>query len=106
MALEIIETCVNCYACEPLCPNDAIYQASPHFLIDPDKCTECIGDYMDAQCASICPIEGAIVDEFDEPLNPPGSLTGIPYELAVQLLEKGRIAEAEAAKRGPREYLD
>jgi ferredoxin len=45
MAFEIIETCVNCYACEPLCPNKAIYQASPHFLIDPDKCTECIGDF-------------------------------------------------------------
>jgi ferredoxin len=64
MAFEIIETCVNCYACEPLCPNQAIYQASPHFLIDPEKCTECIGDYMDAQCSSICPIEGAILDEL------------------------------------------
>jgi ferredoxin len=81
MALEIIETCVNCYACEPLCPNEAIYQASPHFLIDPDKCTECLGDFDDAQCASICPIEGAILDELGTPLNPVGSLTGIPAEL-------------------------
>ena len=81
MALEIIETCVNCYACEPLCPNDAIYQASPHFLIDPDKCTECIGDYMDAQCASICPIEGAILDELGAAVNPPGTLTGISTEM-------------------------
>lgn len=84
MAFEIIETCVNCYACEPLCPNKAIYQASPHFLIDPDKCTECIGDFEDAQCASICPIEGAILDELGAPLNPVGSLTGIPVELIAQ----------------------
>ena len=81
MSLEIIESCVNCYACEPLCPNEAIYQASPHFLIDPDKCTECLGDYDDAQCSSICPIEGAIVDELGEALNVPGSLTGISAEM-------------------------
>lgn len=82
MAFEIIESCVNCYACEPLCPNDAIYQARAgvhsHFMINPDKCTECIGDFMDAQCASICPIEGAILDELGVEMNPPGSLTGIP----------------------------
>lgn len=81
MAFEIIETCVNCYACEPLCPNDAIYQASPHFLINPDKCTECLGDFDDAQCASICPIEGAIIDESGMALNLPGSLTGISPEM-------------------------
>lgn len=78
MALEIVESCVNCWACEPLCPAKAIFFADPHFLIDGDKCTECSGDYADAQCASICPIEGAIVDELNAPLNPPGSLTGIP----------------------------
>ena len=84
MAYEIIESCVNCYACEPLCPNQAIYQANPHFLINQDKCTECIGDYMDAQCSSICPIEGAIVDELGREMNPIGSLTGIPLELMAQ----------------------
>jgi ferredoxin len=84
MALEIIESCVNCYACEPLCPNQAIYLASPHFLIDPDKCTECAGDFDDAQCSSICPIEGAIIDELGAPLNPPGSLTGISPEMLLK----------------------
>ena len=104
MSLAINELCVNCWACEPLCPNDAIIEAKPHFEIIPDKCTECLGDHDDPQCASICPIEGAIVDEFDEALNPPGSLTGIPYELAVTLIEKGKAAEAAAALRGPVEY--
>ncbi|MBU1666678.1 MAG: 4Fe-4S binding protein [Gammaproteobacteria bacterium] len=102
MAYEIIETCVNCYACEPLCPNQAIYQASPHFLIDPDKCTECIGDYMDAQCSSICPIEGAILDELGRELNPPGSLTGISpamlaqYQAAVEATYQAALAAKSA----------
>jgi len=84
MAFEIIESCVNCWACLPLCPNQAIVEPRPpqfpHFLIDDDKCTECVGDFADAQCVAICPIEGAILDELGAPLNPPGSLTGIPPE--------------------------
>lgn len=80
MALEIIETCVNCWACEPLCPSEAIYASAPHFMIDDSKCTECVGDHADPQCASICPIEGAILDSLGEALNPAGSLTGIPPE--------------------------
>ncbi len=86
MALKIIETCVNCYACEPLCPSKAIYEAKPHFKINPRKCTECEDDFPDAQCASICPIEGAIVDSLGAPLNPPGSLTGIPPERMAEVM--------------------
>lgn len=88
MALKIINSCVNCYACEPLCPSQAIYKAEAHFLINPKKCTECNGDFDVPQCASICPIEGAILDALGEAINPPGSLTGIPPE---------RMAEAMAA---------
>lgn len=77
MAFKIIDSCVNCWACEPLCPSQAIYEAKPHFLINAGKCSECLGEYADPQCASICPIEGAIVNQQNEPLNPPGSLTGI-----------------------------
>jgi ferredoxin len=80
MSVEIIESCVNCWACEPICPNDAIYFAKPHFLVDETKCTECEGDFEDPQCATICPIEGAIIDMIGEAINPPGSLTGIPPE--------------------------
>jgi ferredoxin len=87
MALKIIESCVNCYACEPLCPSKAIFMGKAHFMINPRKCTECEDDYKDPQCASICPIEGAILDRLGAPINPPGSLTGIPPE---------RMAEAMA----------
>ncbi len=78
MSLKIIESCVNCWACLPLCPSNAIYEAAPHFLIDQTKCTECDGDHAQPQCASICPIEGAILNHVGEAMNPPGSLTGIP----------------------------
>ncbi len=81
MAFEIIAGCVNCCACERLCPNQAIFAAEPHFLIDATRCTECEGEYFDPQCAAICPIEGVIVDRFGVTLNPPGSLTGIPPEM-------------------------
>ena len=81
MALEIVEGCVNCWACLPLCPSGAIREERPHFTIDAAACTECLGDFADPQCASICPIEGAIVDTLGHPLNPIGSLTGIAPEL-------------------------
>jgi ferredoxin len=45
MALEIVDSCVNCWACQPLCPKQAIQAATPHFLIEADKCTECSGDF-------------------------------------------------------------
>ena len=80
MALKIIAGCVNCWACEPVCPNAAVIAAKPHFLIDARECSECLGDYDEPQCAAICPIEGVIVDELGNALNPPGSLTGIPPE--------------------------
>lgn len=80
MAYRIIESCVNCWACEALCPSNAIAEARPHFLIDARKCTECEGDFADPQCVSICPIEGAILDATGAAANPPGSLTGIPPE--------------------------
>jgi ferredoxin len=86
MAYRIIESCVNCWACEPLCPSDAIQAATPHFIIDQRACTECEGDHAYAQCASICPIEGAILDAAGAAVNPPGSLTGIPPERWAQAM--------------------
>ena len=80
MAFQIVARCTNCWACLPLCPQQAIRAASPHFQINADRCTECVGDYADPQCASICPVEGAIIDAAGQPLNPPGSLTGLSPE--------------------------
>lgn len=96
MAYRIIASCVNCWACLPLCPSQAIHAASPHFLIDAAACSECDGDYADPQCVSICPIEGAILDSAGVAANPPGSLTGIPPER----LEQAR-AEIQARQGMP-----
>ena len=88
MALKIVESCVNCYACMEVCPSEAIQPGPTQFMISAQKCTECDGDYSDKQCASICPVEGAILLADGTPANPPGSLTGIPPErLAQAMLE-------------------
>lgn len=80
MALSIVDSCVNCWACFDVCPSDAIYEGSGQFMIDAKKCTECEGDYANPQCATICPIEETILDASGVAINPPGSLTGIPPE--------------------------
>ncbi|MBS1208234.1 MAG: 4Fe-4S ferredoxin iron-sulfur binding domain protein [Proteobacteria bacterium] len=85
MALEIVEGCVNCWACLPLCPNEAIIEATPHFLIAPELCTECVEAFATPQCAAICPVEGVILNELGEALNPPGSLTGIGASASVSV---------------------
>lgn len=89
MALNISEFCIACDACRQVCPNDAICEDRPWYMIDADKCTECSGEHAEAQCASICPVEGAICDELGVPLNPPGSLTGIPPEVLLSLAATG-----------------
>ncbi|HEY8516808.1 MAG TPA: 4Fe-4S dicluster domain-containing protein [Candidatus Binatia bacterium] len=73
MATMITDECINCGACEPECPNTAIYQGgvewvapdgSKHpalsdqtFYIVPEKCTECVGFYDHEACAAVCPVD-------------------------------------------------
>jgi ferredoxin len=53
----ITDECINCDVCEPVCPNDAIYQGHEIYEIDPNLCTECVGHYDEPQCVSVCPID-------------------------------------------------
>jgi ferredoxin len=88
MSYKITEECINCGACEPECPNNAIYEggtswemggvtygegdASPsgaagffsneYFYIAPDKCTECVGHFDEPQCVEACPVDCCIPD--------------------------------------------
>ncbi len=64
MALMITDECINCGACEPECPNEAIYQGAEFFEIDPEKCTECVGFYDEPQCIAVCPVD-CIVENPD-----------------------------------------
>ena len=56
MATMITGDCINCGACEPECPNNAISQGDPVFVIDPILCTECVGFHDYEACAAVCPV--------------------------------------------------
>lgn len=62
MALMITDECINCDVCEPVCPNQAIYQGELIFEIDPKRCTECVGHFDEPQCVSVCPVNCIPVD--------------------------------------------
>ena len=57
MALMITDECINCDVCEPECPNDAISQGTEIYVIDPAKCTECVGHFDEPQCVAVCPVD-------------------------------------------------
>src|SRR5262249_36326540 len=78
MATMITSECINCGACEPECPNTAIYQgavdwqapdgamhpalSSEIFYIVPEKCTECVGFHDHEACAAVCPVDCCVPD--------------------------------------------
>ncbi|EHO43286.1 YfhL family 4Fe-4S dicluster ferredoxin [Caldithrix abyssi] len=62
MALYITEDCIACDACLPECPNEAITEGDPIYVINPDLCTECIGFYDEPQCAAVCPTDACQPD--------------------------------------------
>jgi len=62
MAFKITEECINCGACEPECPNQAISAGDTVYIIEPEKCTECIGSHAESQCAAVCPVNCCVPD--------------------------------------------
>lgn len=62
MAYLITDACINCGACEPECPNSAISEGDPVYVINPARCTECIGHYESSHCAEVCPVESCSAD--------------------------------------------
>ncbi len=63
MAYKITDECISCGACEADCPNKAISEGKTAYVIDPAKCTECIGKHAKPQCAEICPVGAPVPDE-------------------------------------------
>lgn len=57
MALMITEDCINCDVCEPECPNGALAAGEDVYVIDPEKCTECVGHFASPQCIEVCPVD-------------------------------------------------
>jgi ferredoxin len=66
MATYITEECINCGACEPECPNDAISEGESIYVIDPKLCSECVGFFDHEACQTVCPVECCVPD----PKNP------------------------------------
>jgi ferredoxin len=90
MAIIITDECINCGACEPECPNNAIYEGGAEwkysdgtsltgmitttadksfepvnmdvYFIVHDKCTECVGFHDEPQCAAVCPVDCCVDD--------------------------------------------
>jgi ferredoxin len=57
MSLKITDQCINCDVCEPECPNGAISMGVEIYVIDPRKCTECVGHFERPQCVEVCPVD-------------------------------------------------
>jgi ferredoxin len=64
MALMITAECINCDVCEPECPNQAISMGDKFYVIDPQRCTECVGHFNEPQCIQVCPVECIPLDPF------------------------------------------
>lgn len=62
MATHITTDCINCGACEPECPNQAISEGDEIYQIDPNLCTECVGFYDHEACQAVCPVECCLPD--------------------------------------------
>ncbi len=99
MATIITQECINCGACEPECPNTAIYQggveydfggtkhpaiSSDLFFIVPEKCTECVGFFDYEACAAVCPVDCCVPD----PARP---------ETEAVLLDRARVLHPDKA---------
>jgi ferredoxin len=84
MALRITDACINCDVCEPECPNGAISRGDEIYVIDPARCTECVGHFDAPQCRSVCPVDCI-------PLDPDR------VETREQLMERFRALAAQAA---------
>ena len=51
MPHKINDECIMCGSCEAECPEGAISEGDPKYVIDPAKCTDC------GTCAEVCPSE-------------------------------------------------
>jgi ferredoxin len=62
MAYKITEECISCGACEPECQNESISEGEEIYVIDPDKCAECVGNFESPKCFKVCPVDSCVPD--------------------------------------------
>lgn len=51
LAYTITDACINCGACEPVCPVSAISEKGDARVIDPATCIDC------GACVDTCPVD-------------------------------------------------
>ena len=77
--MTITNDCINCGACDPECPVDAIrepgenpsdngYSVEVYYIV-PEECNDCIGHYDEPQCVQVCPVD-AIIHSDDSNTKP------------------------------------
>ena len=66
MAYKITEECIMCGNCEEECPNEAISEGEDFYIVDPDKCTECVGSYESSRCSVACTVDACVPDPEHE----------------------------------------
>ncbi len=70
--LLITEDCINCKACDTICPSGAIYPGGKDYILNnkkhkapvkdyyyivPDKCNFCEGVHEEPECVTVCPMD-------------------------------------------------
>ncbi len=66
MAMKITDECISCGACVDECPNEAIEEGDEFSVIEPEKCTHCVGFFDEAQCVEVCPVDAIELDPDNE----------------------------------------
>jgi ferredoxin len=62
MAYKITDDCINCGGCVEICQNQAIIEEETITVIDPSKCTECVGIYETPMCGDVCSVDAVKPD--------------------------------------------
>ena len=62
----INEDCIMCGTCEEECPNGAISEGDETNVIDPERCTECVGFYESPKCAIGGTVDACVPDPDHE----------------------------------------
>ena len=62
MSLLITKECISCDACREECPNEAIFEDEPIYIIDADRCCECVDDYSEPPCIEDSTVESIITE--------------------------------------------
>ncbi len=93
----VADVCEGLHDCVPCCPADCISQGqgtngkgTSFVVIEPAACTNC------GICLSICPIEGAVLDEWRPELQTPGATDGVPATAKVAVPVDAAAALARA----------